>query len=545
MRITAGSVTLPDLLRPRIKITKHNDPISVYFDYNAFSPPSSGPRVIAVSVEDKELVPAPFTIVIEDSDGALDANVGNGNKVTIAIGSTQESLANFVTGYVRQVQVQRRDTGIKEITLNGFSSVIRLDERIGNFYRIAARQANGVDPDPDDPNMKCGEIFRDIFEDTDHLPLGQPLESFSTGGINDIGEHLASIKEPFVEWKQIADRIMEASGTVYGIDADDVAFLRYPTLAHSGITIRSMPTAADPDETTGYFVGSWGYTDSIKKSDGFSNRLYGRGGTQLLLDVDRFADNASVECHSKDRAVQFTASAPRLDSVSLVLSKTGTLATDIAGEIRLDDGNNTPGGEAVGTFSVFRNLIGASAAAVNRVNISMHSNLLQVDKKYWIVIKKSGDASNHVRWHHDNGTSGVNAERASSTWTVNTSSYVLAHRTYFSRRVLAEASDQKSIDRYGLVESVVDAPWIIEGQTMDAYLTAMLQYSALQHRVYDVKKIYAPATLINAGKLARLVDETSGIDSDAEIVMSRYRFRADESGLGTRYAEVQLQGYVR
>ncbi len=537
----------PSLLRPKVSIRKF-DGSETYYEYDSYAPPSSGARVIAVDVEDRQLVAAPFRITIEDHGGALDAGVGNGNKVTVSIGSTQAGLVPFVTGYVRLVEVARADTDIKEITLHGYSSLIRLDERIGNFYRIADRAGNGEDPDPGDEKMKCSEIFKDIFEDTDHLPIGIPQEPFTTGGVQDISERLASIKEPFVEWKQIADRIAEASGTTYGIGPDDIAFLRYPTLAHSGITIRDAgnPDAANPDATTGYFVGPWSYTDSIKKSDGFANRLYGRGGTQLHLFVDRFTDNASIECHSADRAVQFTPDAPRLDSISLLLSRAGTtLPSDVAGEVRLDH-DNTPDGDIIGSFSIFKDLIGSSAAtAVNRINISMHGSRIQVDKKHWIILKKMGDAGNHVRWHHDNGTAGVNAARSGSTWAVSEDSYILTHRAYCSRRVLTEASDQKSIDRYGVTEAVVDAPWIIEGQTMDSYLTAILQYSALQHRTFEVRRIHAPTTLLSAGKLVRLVDAKSGINADAEVLMSRYRFRAEDGGLGTRFAEVQLQTYVR
>jgi hypothetical protein len=532
------------MLRPKVSIRKFDNSVS-YYEYDSFAPPSSGARVIAVDVEDRQLVAAPFKITIEDHAGALDADVGNGNKVTVSIGSAQGGLADFVTGYVRFVEVGRTDTGIKEITLHGYSSLIRLDERIGNFYRIADRASNGEDPDPSDEKMKCSEIFKDIFEDTDHLPIGIPQEPFTTGGVQDISERLASIKEPFVEWKQIADRIAEASGTIYGIGPDDVAFLRYPTLAHSGITIRDIddPDAANPDATTGYFAGPWSYTDSIKKGDGFANRLYGRGGTQLHLFADRFADNASIECHSADRAVQFTPDAPRLDSISLILSKTGTPPGDIAGEVRLDH-DNSPDGDIIGSFSIFKGLIGSVATAVNRINISMHGSRIQVDKKHWIILKKVGDAGNHVRWHHDGGTTGVNAARSGPTWTVSENSYTLTHRAYCSRRVLTEASDQKSIDRYGVTEAVVDAPWIIEGQTMDAYLTAILQYSALQHRTFEVRRIFAPTTLLNAGRMVRLVDARSGINADAEVLMSRYKFRA-EDGLGTRFAEVQLQTYVR
>lgn len=535
-------MSLPDLLRPKVTIKKW-DGSATYFTYDAFSPPDSGARVIAVDVEDKELVVAPFRITIEDNGGALDANIGNGNKVTIAIGSTQPSLTNFVTGFVRQAEVQRTDTNVKEITLQGYSSLIRLDERIGNFYRIADRLANGQDPDPADTKMKCSEIFKDLFEDIDHLPLGQPTEPFTTGGVSDISERLASIKEPFVEWKQIADRIAEASGTVYGIDANDVAFLRYPTLTHSGITIRDTDSGTAPDATTGYFVGAWNYSDSIKKSDGFANRLYGKGGTQMHVFVNKFTDNATAECYSVDRAVQFIPIAPRLDSISLILSRLGTLANDISGEVRVDSGN-TPDGDIVGSFSIFKDLVGTSATTINRINLSMHGTRIQFDKPLWIVVKKQGDASNHVRWHHDNGATGTNATRATDTWTVNTNSFTLTHRTYCSRKVLTEASDEASIKKYSVTEDVIDAPWIIEGPTMDAYLTAMLQYSALQHRIFEVKQIYAPTTLINAGKLVRLVDSKSGIDMDAEVLMSRYKFRA-EDGLGTRYAEVQLQTFVR
>jgi hypothetical protein len=201
-----------------------------------------------------------------------------------------------------------------------------------------------------------------------------------------------------------------------------------------------------------------------------------------------------------------------------------------------DDGDS-PEGDIVGTFNIFKNLVGNSATTINRVNVSMHGRGLQVGTKYWIILKKQGDASNHFLWHHDNGTSAVEAERATTTWTVDATGRALTHRVYCSRRVLTEASDQASIDRYGVVETVVDAPWIIEGRMMDAYLTAILQYSARQKRAFDIRQIYAPTTVLTAGKLVRLVDTLSGVDADAELLSVRYKFDQSNS-LGTRYCEI-------
>lgn len=531
-------MTLPDYIRPAVTV-KRWDGSETFFSYSAFSPPGSGPRVLEVEVEDREMQPGLFTVHIEDNGRLLDPRVGNGNKVVIQLGHAQEALSNYMAGYVRQVETLRNSTNLYEIVLRGMSSVVRLEERIGNFYRIADRTENGEDPDLSDEKMKCSEVFKDLFEDSDHLPIGQPLEAFSTAGVQDVQERVASIKEPFVEWKQIADRLAEASGTIYGIDANDSAFMRYPTLAHSGVTIRDTGSVQD---NSGYFVGPWNYRDSIKKSDGFANRLYGRGGTQLHLDADRFSDNAFIECHSADRAVQFVPSLIRVNSLSLLLSRAGTLAQDIQGQVVLDD--DGPEGDVVGTFTIFRNLVGTSATAINRVNVNITSGgRIQVDKKYWIILKRQGDASNHYRWHHDDGTAGVNAYN-NGGWTVQQASYALSHRTYSSSRVLVECSSPVSIERYGVVEAVVDAPWIIERQAMDQYLTGILQYSALQRRLYEVKEVWAPTTLLKAGTLVRLQDGKSGVDADAEVLLARYRFSANENGLGTRKAEVQLQAFV-
>ncbi|MGI0016251.1 MAG: hypothetical protein ACREBU_22755, partial [Nitrososphaera sp.] len=94
--------------RPKVTVKKF-DGSTTYFTYDAFALPASGPRVIELECEDRELEAAPFKIRIEDSGNALDPKVGNGNKVIIQIGDTQASLTNFVAGFVRYVDIERPD----------------------------------------------------------------------------------------------------------------------------------------------------------------------------------------------------------------------------------------------------------------------------------------------------------------------------------------------------------------------------------------------------------------------------------------------------
>jgi hypothetical protein len=531
-------------LRAKVIIKKH-DSSATYFTYDSFVPPSSGARIVEVECEDKELEAAPLKIRIEDSGNALDSNVGNGNKVIIQIGDTQPNLQNFVAGYVRFVDIVRPDTNVKEVVLHGFTNPVRTEERILNMVRIANRLGNGVDPDPSDTAMKASEIFKDCFEDVDCYPIGGPLLPVTTGGVLDISEKLASIKEPLVPMKQVLDHIANATGSLYAIDGSDVVHLHYATLLHSGITMRDTddPNSVPPEATTGYFVGPWKFTKSIRKQDGFANRLYGKGGNKFLLDIDKFADSASIECHSNSRAIQFSPVAPRLAAVSVILSKTGTLPSDIAGEIRLDKGN-APTGEIIGTFEIFKNLIGTSATTVNRVNISMNDKRIQVDKPLWIILKRQGDASNHFKWHHDNGNSGRNAFSSGGSWTVNSNSYTLTHRTYWTRKILFEVSSSVSIQKYGVTEDVVDAPWIMEYQDMDKLLTSILRYSSQQKVIFEPRKIWAPTTPIAAHKLVRLKDSLSGIDMDAEVNSVHYHFKADDEGLATHYVDIEPIGFM-
>ncbi|MEM3160348.1 MAG: hypothetical protein QXJ74_06155 [Nitrososphaera sp.] len=533
-----------DPLMPKVLI-KSRDGVTTYHTYNAHSLGGADINIAGIDCTIGTGMAGIATILIEDSDGTLNANVKNGVKVEIraskASGDIDNTANKLLTGYVRDFQTLRQGTNTLGYLLTVYGSQVRFNERITNFFRFGDRDSFASENPASDTDMRISALFTDLVEDTDHLPIGTPTlssEGFTMTGIDTIVEQMPSIKEPFTEFTTVANRLAEAGGLSWGVDATEDIFLRYPLLTHSGITIKDTVETTD-DANTAYPVGAWDFRDSIQKTDGFANRLYGKGGTQLHVDQSQTTDSASTSLYDTDVAMQFTPTAHDLDAIRLIVSRTGTLSADIEGEVRLDV-SDTPTGDIVGTFRIWKNLVGTSATQVT-VNVESHGKYLQVDKKHWIILKENGDdASNHGNWHHDNGTSFTSATRSpggSGNFTVDTTAFGYCFATLCSRRVLVEASDGVSIANYGVVEAVIDAPWIIEPRTMDRYLTSVLSFSAKQKRIYNIPQVKAPDALFAPGKLITIMDTKAGlgIATQAELLKCRYVWDANSNGMGTHY----------
>ena len=89
-----------------------------------------------------------------------------------------------------------------------------------------------------------------------------------------------------------------------------------PALRWPKVTIRNTGSqgAANPYSTTGYSVGPWSYTNSIKRSDGFANRLYDKGDMDMDVEIlmskysFRPEDGPSRVCRSKPGACKVSSS---------------------------------------------------------------------------------------------------------------------------------------------------------------------------------------------------------------------------------------------
>ena len=127
-----------------------------------------------------------------------------------------------------------------------------------------------------------------------------------------------------------------------------------------------------------------------------------------------------------------------------------------------------------------------------------------------------------------------------------------SHTFFDSFSHIIEASDQQSIDKYGEVDSFIDASFLTDENSMNQYLSSILQYSAKPRRIYEFAEVFIPyQKVIEPGSLVTVIDSISGHTQQrqltAEVQEVRYEFAADASGsspLGAHTCEVRLLGYV-
>ncbi len=535
-----------DPLMARIYL-KSRDGLTTYHVYDAFAP-SNDIHVTSLDLK-YSLYQAPeAAITIEDSGNTLNQNVINGCKIQIDLGKSSASMTQRFSGYARSKTVRRSDTGAFDMTIHAYGSGIRFNERIANFFRIARRTSFGTSSEPDmaDSSMQAYRIMQDLVTDTDHMPLGEPAEQFTTSGIDSsLAEVVPSLALPFAEWSDIANQINDSIGSTWGVDENDDVFMRYPTLSSSKVTIKDAKSISDSVGTC-YFVGGWDLQDSIKKPDGFANRLYGRGGNEMAVDAYSATDAASTGLHDRSLAIQFTpGDSWNAQALSVLLHKEGTVPSSIQAVLRVDRGN-TPGASIAATTIKTANIgISVTQVTFGFPTNSVHIRNMQFDKPHWLQLSKCGsDASNAVYWHRDTGTSGRNAYKiGSGPWTVQTglNGYTFCYAQLTSRAVLSEASDPDSIETYGVIEAVIDAPWIIEGRTMDKYLSSILQWTAKPKRICKIPVCTIPDILPMPGQTAELVDTKTGFSTgnNTEILETSYHMDA----MGTRRMSLSLVHY--
>lgn len=539
------------LLRPKITIKTLAD--STLHTYDSFDLGAADINIAALSLSEAYPDAPEITFLIEDSGNTLDENVINGCKVFVDLGKTQGGLARQFSGYVRQKQIIRSDTGTFDMALTTLGSKVRFTERISNFTRMAKRTAvDSASYDSSDSTMSISQVFTDLITKTDHRPTGRAAESFTTTGIQSMSEVLPGIKAQYREDGMIANEICACNGAIWGVDGNDDVFLRFPTTSPSGVVIKDTVSASDI-AATAYIRGGWTITDSIMKDEGFSNVLYGRGGTELIVDQFSSTDASSTSLHDRDLAIQFTPGKTfNADVFSVVVHKVGTpvgQSGKLQAVLRVDE-DDEPGSAITSGYADLTKLV-VSPGSVIQIPLSRNNSAfrnLQVDKKHWLQLSRvGGDASNTVHWHRDTGTSGLNAYRTASTWTTQAGSYTFVYGQLQSRRVLTEAADGASIATYNAVESMIDADWINDGRTMDKYLSSILRYTARCKRIIDIPMMTIPDTLPQVGQTVELIDSKCGFAAGnvCEVIGVDYNFNAASNGIGANTMSIKLVQYPK
>jgi hypothetical protein len=326
-----------------------------------------------------------------------------------------------LVGIVQSVEVLKQKYASRKLTVEGIDQFSNT-----TLQRVVVESYQ---------NMEVSLIVKDLLEK-------YASDYDRTTYVNATSTTLEDVRFNYRTLKDCLDMLAEASNFTYYCDADLKVHWVQIGSESTGITYTSNDVAPVPKKA--------------KTIVPTKCRVHIIGGNRYLLD--QYSEGASAYVSLKDHwyAQSFTPDWDYLSQISLKLAKVGSPAV-VNGLICKDYFGPS---EVVARFVYEPSFLTTEAAwKPSRV-----SKELVRGEKYWIVLPKLGDATDTVRWYHDNGSSGEHAYSDNGTsWTVSTGTFVLSHRTYYQVTVIAQAADSASKELYhGWREIVIRDESIID-----------------------------------------------------------------------------------
>ena len=560
-------------LRARITF-QSRDGLTTYYTYDSFNYLDRPFNIIAASVRLANGEVPTFQITIEDHlKQVIRTQIGNGIRVVIELAKHDTSYyQKVVTGLVRRCRRIRDKTNTFLYQIQGYGLQIVMNERITNFKRAAKRvDIDSSIPLSTDEKMLAYNLVNDLLTATDAVPLKNPTiqntVGFTLDGISpQVMDFISQISPGLTDATSVVNAIAEITGTIWGVDGNGDFYFRYPTQLHSGILLKGIVEDEDSAESTGYYTGPLEFEDTIELSEGFANRLYVLNAKDTKSTASSSKGSGKTVLASRGIAVQWTATESNVIGAAFILSKIGeptNTDNSVYGYLRSDK-NGYPTGGTLATFKIPFDQIETSQSTLFINDIKTAEGVIVPGQKYWWYLYTAiVDASNNIRWHHDNDSTTSNRFSAvlpftdtdptkpgtQLNWVRSIFGPVYAFSTFSSVRHILTQSDKESIDRYGLVEAIVDIPAFDDDLTYQKALYKIIQYSALLKRIYTLNRVTIPYTkLYRPGELVSIIDNLSDLTYQknimAEISEVTYDFDAMSNGLGIKYVDLSCMAFI-
>jgi len=494
-----------------------------------------------------------FAISINDiKDRAFDrSEVDCGNFVVIQMGQTPETFQNVLYGRLDAVGITRtrhEDKGEpghgRIFDIGGHGTGAILNQRYININIAVPREAaNLISIIQNDPRYYISNIFSGIIEGDDVLPVsGLPtLKNNAKFSLDKIADNIRQVipgaQQTLVLAAQFLSFLADSAGAIWGVDADNSVYLRYPAGKgqHSGIVVKTLD---DPEEdlayNTSYAIADWGFIDSMMPEDGFANALIG-----VAQNIDQIANGvfdpeSFSSLFKKDICQQMIPGAAKFRDLVLTLSKTGPgtaaanpIADLVVGKIVRDSGDDQPTGATLGNFYIPVKDIIETPQAMYIPNLNLLTEDIDPNSKYWFCLKAiGGSEENTVRvWHNNNFdeeqtlASGFRIIyeyparefpfESNKSWIRSFHGPNYVHAISTKLKKITYVSDPLSILRWtplGPVEGIVNVSWINDAQTMQIYLNSLLEFSAKLQRQYTYNVVTIPTTMFRTGSFITVVD---------------------------------------
>jgi hypothetical protein len=514
-----------------------------------------------------------FNVDIFDSDRYIDSRIlKRKNLVVISTKKyVNDELQNLIYGIQNKVMPMRANTNMLEYKVSGVGSGAVLNERIVDYVKVAGAQSiTSSNPITNDPTMQANNMMKKLFtdskvyvvdDDTIAQQLGIDVSLLDSSEVKDL---LGGINQQFVTAAQVYSAILEGVGGQGGVNANNQAYMRYPSTNHSGIKLKSWNYLDDAQNTdlaafTSYFMGPFQFEISWAKEDGFTNRWISKGKTQQMGATSGTEGDLgnSIPLFERALAQKFTSSSARLRDMAFMLQKVGVGTASpqwikyLTGEVRFDSGYNTPDGYLYAYINIPLTDIPTSLGPVYFSNLNTNWDV-GVGQDLWVIFYDIGnDESNTVRWGVIDQKGATNAVRyyhwyppdpwaldrnAPGGWDVHTNSFSFMFSSFdsFTHAVIAE--DPDSIEQYGVVEDFMNVDWAPNSSVINQFATERLWWTSMPKIVYSAQQCTVPGNLFLPGQIISIEDEMADLPDNknitADILNVHYSFGTGGAGGG-------------
>lgn len=527
---------------PKVTITSPTsrtfDPLNSTFDFNLtylkFNQSSEGKA-------------GSFTMRLEDSNAALAGELDCGDAVQIWLAKALPFTENMFYGKVQKFKRIRPSKDVMTYELFGYDLTERLARRIINMQRIQARTGDGVTPDSSDSSTELGALMRDLCEDTDAYPTGEPTLETDESLTFDVDSTGIKVPSFIADYKNISSAGQDLAKMCernLWINEDKVLKFKSNTLVDSGILIVDDPndaTALTWDTTKLGFITQDKPLEVEDTIEDTVNRLFGLGGDEMSIDQKQETTSGGNDAlNSLYRAVKFTPAERRHEYVAVYIGSSGSPGVPLEGEVR-EDNAGEPTGALVKAWSIREAVVTPGGAWVIA---DLGADKIQTGKAHWLILYKKGSAGNTYNWYHDGGSASTIATSADGvTWSVTASTKGYAFRTYNAARLLTVSEDSTSRSNYGISEDVYSNPEITERITMQRLVDGMTSIMSQKKRVLSAS-IFPPDTMIRVGQYLRVIDSKTAVDSMLEVVNVEYEFDSEGDQKGCLGYDITAVGLV-
>lgn len=561
--------------KPKITILSL-DKTTNFYTFNPWTDTGVVTKPIYCNVQLSQNHQGVFTVQIEDENGVLSSNIDLNVRVIIECGKYSTGMYRLISGLVRQTGFNRGSDDTRLYTLTGSSTGIRFNERVLYFSREAAKLAqDGISLDITDPNMKADVLLESGLSGLaagSGYPGNEAVNVTNIAANSDVENFIPSLTVELGELQAIINNVEEQSDGEVFVDINDQTWLRHQfqnPIAGKGFTITNKKGTADNADDTMYLTGkNWELTESMLKSDNYSNINYGVLASETLdtgAFVNPVPDYIGIGNAAQETAQKFRPTHGRWlvgDVAVAGYSHAGAVSARQTPIYRIcgPDVANTPANLPVIVNLLFGyddSPLDPNTTGFNEIrrdiaildtslaNISNQSYALDITKDYWLLFSHYSSGTSGATttqsnqycvwdframsggtglWYRFTGTGSSTPSNSGTGWATGSpfSGYLMWFAMPRFRSIAFQCADPKAIKvmsggttRAGVVESTITSipSYIKTKEAMYSYLTGLMYFMARPRVNYSMAKVSAPNIPIMPGDPIMISDNILGYSS--------------------------------